>query len=270
MAIRLCFPTVTVEKSYLHKEIDFKKGMTAEYFDMCKKEIDAMRVRDPQGRRRSNAGHGWQSNDGIDDNPIFNKLMREIKRVVSHELMPYLGAVPGTAECRLHNSWANINYTHGWNAPHLHNGCFYSGVFYIKADGDEGNIRFIDTHYKVVGNSPHMPRMREAVVLTPRTGDLFLFPSGLMHMVEPNTTNKDRYSISFNCEINERDLRIKSEQQGERENWDWLYEIDENGIVINDGTFANEEYKTQERKIRDDYPGIGKYLDNRRIRNNNS
>ena len=26
--------------------------MTAEYFDMCKKEIDAMRVRDPQGRRR--------------------------------------------------------------------------------------------------------------------------------------------------------------------------------------------------------------------------
>ena len=89
MRIKLVFPTVTVEKSYLHKEIDFKKGMTAEYFDMCK-EIDAMRVRDPQGRRRSNAGHGWQSNDGIDDSPIFNKLMREIKRVVSHELMPYL------------------------------------------------------------------------------------------------------------------------------------------------------------------------------------
>ena len=36
--------------------------------------------------------------------------------------------------------------------PHLHNGCFYSGVFYIRADGDEGNIRYIDTHFKVVGN----------------------------------------------------------------------------------------------------------------------
>ena len=32
MAIKLVFPTVTVAKSYLHKEIDFKKGMTAEYF----------------------------------------------------------------------------------------------------------------------------------------------------------------------------------------------------------------------------------------------
>ena len=51
MAIKLVFPTVTVEKSYLHKEIDFKKGMTGEYFDMCKKEIDAMRVK-TQGRRR--------------------------------------------------------------------------------------------------------------------------------------------------------------------------------------------------------------------------
>ena len=38
MAIKLVFPTVTVAKSYLHKEIDFKKGMTAEYFDMCRKE----------------------------------------------------------------------------------------------------------------------------------------------------------------------------------------------------------------------------------------
>ena len=235
MAIKLVFPTVTVAKSYLHKEIDFKKGMTAEYFDMCKKEIDAMRVRDPQGRRRSNAGHGWQSNDGIDDNPIFNKLMREIKRVVAHELMPYLGAVPGTAECIMHNSWANINYTHGWNAPHLHNGCFYSGVFYIKADGDEGNIRFIDTHFKVVGNMPNMPRIRESEVESPRTGDLFLFPSGLMHMVEPNTTDKDRYSISFNCETNDlhSGLQIKSGRVLDEENADFVYEIDEFGRPTN-------------------------------------
>ena len=231
MAIKLCFPTVAVAKAYLHKEIDFKKGMTAEYFDMCKKEIDAMRKRDPEGRKRSNAGHGWQSNDGIDDNPIFIKLMREIKRVVANELMPYLGAVPGTAECILHNSWANINYTYGWNAPHLHNGCFYSGVFYIKADGDEGNIRFIDTHYKVVGNQPNMPRMRESEIMSPRTGDLFLFPSGLMHMVEPNTTDKDRYSISFNCETN--DPPIKTQAELNRENVDLLFEIDEFGRPIN-------------------------------------
>jgi len=232
MAIRLCFPTTLVEKSYLDKEIDFKKGMTAEYFDMCKKEMDAMRLRDPQGRRRSNAGYGWQSNDGIDDNPIFNKMMREIRRVVAFELMPFLGVVPGAAKCVLHNSWGNINYKFGWNAPHLHNGCFYSGVFYIKADGDEGDIRFMDTHFKVVGETPNVPRIRESVSLSPRTGDLYLFPSGLMHMVEPNTTEKDRYSISFNLEVSPFNPQIKPQKQLEEENADFIYEIDAEGRII--------------------------------------
>ncbi len=232
MAIRLVFPAITVEKSYLNKEQDFKQGMTAEYFDMCKKEIDAMRKRDPQGRHRSNQGYGWQSNDGIDNNPIFIKMMREIRRVFAHELMPYLGAEPETAECIMHNSWANINYKHGWNAPHLHNGCFYSGVFYIKADGDEGMIRFIDSDSKIVGNFPNMPRIREAVQHQPKTGDLFLFPSGLMHMVEPNTTDKDRYSISFNLEANEQYMKIKPEKELFEENVGFLYEVDKTGKVI--------------------------------------
>ena len=232
MAIRLVFPAITVEKSYLNKEQDFKQGMTAEYFDMCKKEIDAMRKRDPKGRHRSNQGYGWQSNDGIDNNPIFIKMMREIKRVFAHELMPYLGAEPETAECIMHNSWANINYKHGWNAPHLHNGCFYSGVFYIKADGDEGMIRFIDSDSKIVGNFPNMPRIREAVQHQPKTGDLFLFPSGLMHMVEPNTTDKDRYSISFNLEANEQYMKIKPEKELFEENVGFLYEVDKTGKVI--------------------------------------
>ena len=33
-----------------------------------------------------------------------------------------------------------------------HNGCFYSGVIYIHADGDEGHFRAIDTDFKIVGN----------------------------------------------------------------------------------------------------------------------
>lgn len=236
MAIRLAFPTIIVEKHYLDKEEDKRVGLTHEYFDLCRQEIDRMRYVDPHGRKRSNVGHGWQSNDGIDTSPIFTRAMREIKRVVANELMPYLGAIPGSAKCIMHNSWANINYKHGWNAPHLHNGCFYSGVFYIHAEGDEGDIRFLDTHSKVVGNLPSMPRMRESVRCSPRTGDLFLFPSGTMHMVEPNITDKERYSISFNLETNDvhSGLGIKDENGPipKEENWDFIYEIDEDGKVI--------------------------------------
>ena len=85
---------------------------------------------------------------------------------------------------------------------HLHNGCFYSGVMYIKADGDEGNLVFVDTNHKIAGVFPPNPMMKESEIYSPRTGDLYLFPSGLMHMVEPNLTDKTRYSISFNLEVN--------------------------------------------------------------------
>ena len=76
---------------------------------------------------------------------------------------------------------------------------------------------------------PSLPRIRESVSVQPRTGDLFLFPSGLMHMVEPNITDKDRYSISFNCETNDlhSGLRIKSGKVLDEENADFVYEIDE-------------------------------------------
>ena len=230
MAIRLFAPSIICEKHFL-SERDSVDGITPEYFEMLKNEMDAMRERDPKGRHRSNQGYGWQSNDGIDTNPIFSKLIRLIKRTMSHEVMPYLGALPGTAETTMHNAWGNINYKMGWNAPHLHNGCFYSGVFYIKADGDEGAIRFLDTHAKVVGNMASLPRMRESVIHQPRTGDLYLFPSGALHMVEPNTTDKERYSISFNLETNDVNSGLDI-RTFEDEHEDFLYEVDEFGRTI--------------------------------------
>ena len=56
-----------------------------------------------------------------------------------------------------------------------------------------------------------------------------------MHMVEPNITDKDRYSISFNCETNDlhSGLRIKSGKVLDEENADFVYEIDEFGRPTN-------------------------------------
>ncbi len=36
-------------------------------------------------------------------------------------------------------------------------------------------------------------------VLTPKHGDVFLFPSEINHMVENNQASEDRWSIAFNC-----------------------------------------------------------------------
>ena len=223
MAIKLFSPAVIGIREWLANPDHKVEGLTPEYFHMLKEEMDAMRSRDPEGRTRSNKGLGWQSNDGVDTNPIFNKLLRQIKRTVSEEIMGYCGYQKDSAECVMHNSWANINYQYGYNAPHLHNGCTYSGACYIRADGDEGDIKFIETSKHFVGAALGSPRMEESWHWKPKTGDILLFPSGLMHAVEPNMTPKDRYSISFNLEIRHRghpegDLIEHDSDEWQREN----------------------------------------------------
>ena len=222
--IRLVFPAYVLIKQYLTK--DKNSEITPEYMVALKNEIDAMRRRDPTGRNISNR-NGWQSVDGVDTNPVFIRAMRQIKREFRDELVPFLGIEKNTAHIDLHNSWANINYPGAWNAPHLHNGCFYSGVFFIHADGDEGDFRAIDTDHKIVSNFPaSQQRIWESMPIAPKTGDLYLFPSGLMHMVEPNLTDKDIYSVSFNFDVSGGVARDNIK------NPDLDFEIDENGDMI--------------------------------------
>ena len=155
--IRLLFPTYVLIKQYLSK--DQNSEITPKYMVALKNEIDAMRKRNPTGRNVSNR-NGWQSIDGVDTNPVFIRAIRQIRREFRDELLPFLGIEKNTATIEMHNSWANINYPGAWNAPHLHNGCFYSGVFFIHADGDEGDFRAIDTDHKIVSNFPRKCKIR--------------------------------------------------------------------------------------------------------------
>lgn len=227
MAVNLVFPAFVFSREHLGRDEHVEEGMNAEYFALLKNEMDAMRRDDPRGRDVSNT-HGWQSKDKVDSNPIFIKAIRSIKRMIRTEMMPFLGVAEEAVIVDFHNSWANINDKGAWNKPHLHNGCFYSGVMYIDADGSEGDFSAIDTDFKIIGNFPSTRRIVESWRVTPSTGDVYLFPSGLMHMVEPNYTDKERYSISFNFDV-------ANNSDGPRDNItypDLRFDIDESGNII--------------------------------------
>jgi hypothetical protein len=90
----------------------------------------------------------------------------------------------------------------------------------------------VDKDVKVVSDFPHSPRAPGSMSYAPTSGMLILFPSGLMHMVEPNMTDKDRYSISFNMVVK---YHGDGGQFGEPQNYhpdEFLFEIDENGDPI--------------------------------------
>lgn len=199
MAVRLLHPCPL----FMVDLIDEKFGMDENHFKFLRREIDEMRKNDPKGRKVSNAGQsGWQSVDGIDKHPAFGKLWKGVKEYIYEDVWSFWGLSKNHGHViDLHNSWANINEKGAWNRPHKHNGCWMSGALYIQAEGDEGDFVAMTDTSKVMGDFPTTPRMNDAERFQPRTGMLFMFPSGLTHMVEPNLTDNPRYSISFNMGI---------------------------------------------------------------------
>jgi len=226
--IRLLFPYVCIERNLLEDG-----AINEDYIKLLKDSMDGMRKKDPVGRNVSNQYTGWQSDDGCESHPAFAKIIRLIKDTFNKELLDWTGHDIAKLQITMGNSWANINDNTAWNAPHLHNGCWYSGVFYIHADGDEGQFMAIDTAPKVVSDFPHSPREQQSFRMSPTTGKLFLFPSALMHMVEPNLTDKDRYSISFNMNVSYLGDRTSAFGDPKGYHPDELtFTTDENGTLI--------------------------------------
>ena len=89
-------------------------------------------------------------------------------------------------------SWININKKTHFNVPHNHPCCIFSGVFYIKTPYNSGNFAF----YRNI----HVYKSTE--LIKPEENMLILFPSHFDHYVEPNNSNQDRISISFNYSQN--------------------------------------------------------------------
>tara|TARA_B100001248_G_scaffold40440_1_gene25879 strand:- start:12445 stop:13134 length:690 start_codon:yes stop_codon:yes gene_type:complete len=219
--IRLLFPTIVYEENLVESG-----RITAEHCGILKDAIDGMRKNDPVGRQISNAYTGWQSNDGCESNPAFSKLMRILRDIFNNEIGGFHGIDRGRVQISVGNCWANVNDHLAWNRPHLHNGCWYSGAFYVHSEGDEGSFIAVNTDPKVVADYPPNARSIESWEVKPVTGSLILFPSAMMHMVEPNRTHKDRYSISFN--VNTDRIGHQREHQVKRIDEDWnLFNLDE-------------------------------------------
>ena len=89
---------------------------------------------------------------------------------------------------RLDNFWININKKTHFNVPHSHPCCIFSGVFYVKTPYNSGNFAF----YRNI----HVYKSTE--LIKPEENMLILFPAYFDHYVEPNNSNQDRISISFN------------------------------------------------------------------------
>lgn len=100
--------------------------------------------------------------------------------------------------------WANL-FTRGvYFNPHIHPDAAWSGVYYVDAGdsgGDAGGaLMFGDPRAgagMVLGDSNRFDSASSAEH-RPRTGELLIFPSWLLHWVTPYQSDRPRISVSFN------------------------------------------------------------------------
>ena len=143
---------------------------------------------------------GWHSDTNMNELPEYAKLVdmlysaqRTIYDQEYYESEPFLG-----------NMWANINPPGGSNRAHIHPNFLWSGVYYVKAPQNSGQLKIEDPRSVALMSRPRQKdvpkpdRLWREHHYEPKTGRLIMFPSWLNHCVDPNNSNDIRISVSFN------------------------------------------------------------------------
>ena len=106
-------------------------------------------------------------------------------------------------------AWININKPGDYNIKHTHPTCDLSGVIWLKAPKDCGNIVFdspfaFQTHNEVESYTDDFKdsaNYHHAYWLPAKEGRMITFPSHLEHDVQENLSNEDRISVSYNISL---------------------------------------------------------------------
>ena len=152
-----------------------------------------------KGITRTNV-NGWHSTTDMHEKPEFKRLVNALyeaqKKIYIEEHLesePFLG-----------NMWANVNPPGGMNSAHQHPNSLWSGVYYIKATENSGDLKIDDPRNCASMIRPKQKqgklpaRLYRETHYKPVTGRCIMFPSWLMHCVDPNESNDIRISVSFN------------------------------------------------------------------------
>jgi len=143
---------------------------------------------------------GWHSTTDMNLKPEYQDLvnmLHEAQRTIYDQehldSEPFLG-----------NMWANINPPGSMNRAHIHPNSLWSGVYYVKASENSGQLKIEDPRSVALMVRPRMKQSKPPRRLwrednyDPKAGRLIMFPSWLNHCVDTNESNDIRISVSFN------------------------------------------------------------------------
>tara|TARA_B000000609_G_C24033201_1_gene271821 strand:- start:43 stop:612 length:570 start_codon:yes stop_codon:yes gene_type:complete len=143
---------------------------------------------------KSNRG-GKQSITTNEDSIIKDLIQKIIDENIQKVFKP---------ELEIQGYWVNVNSRDNYNIYHCHPGAALAGVVYLQASEDSGDLVFYHPNaYSVYEESTAYTQdwnltQHVQIQMHPKTGSCYIFPGHVMHGVEPNRTQDDRVSVSFN------------------------------------------------------------------------
>ena len=110
----------------------------------------------------------------------------------------------GYAKWKVLSYWINVNRKSNFNKPHAHvdSPIHFSGIWYLKAPKDCGNLVFLNPDKSLEVNNAfdffdHSFAYADYTII-PEDNKLIIFPSNVTHYVEPNKSIEERISVAFN------------------------------------------------------------------------
>jgi len=134
---------------------------------------------------------------------LENKTLKNLKEDIHVCILDYFDKVICTTNSitpYITQSWLNYTEPNQYHHNHYHSNSYASGVFYIDADKEVDRLWFYKRDHLVLELSVTKHNMFNSLSwkFPVGTGDVFIFPSHLMHGVEKKQGTNTRVSLSFN------------------------------------------------------------------------
>ena len=144
-----------------------------------------------------------RTNSSSNNTFVLNEeCLVDLKKFIQDSILQYTTKVFQTDHpFVITQSWITKNTSDSMQEIHSHPGSIISGVFYIDCPENSGCIEFNrgQSTFEIQINKDCCNQwMSDRYVMTPQPGNLFLFPSNLLHSVKKNESNQTRYSLAFN------------------------------------------------------------------------
>jgi len=152
----------------------------------------------------SDNGYSTKQKNILNISSLFN-----IKRQINDHVNKYVFETLCLNKIDLYitSSWINLHQKGNYAQPHIHQNSIFSGVLYLEVPNENcGQITFhFPFQLPTFTSNTIYPGVKNRNIynshswsFNPKSGDLLIFPSHLMHDVGINQSDQNRYSLSFN------------------------------------------------------------------------